>query len=53
VLTFQTAGAAHGWLNDSIAVGEGSTGPDRGLLAMRYYACTADYLPGIGARAGQ
>jgi hypothetical protein len=53
VLTFQTAGAAHGWLNDSIAVGEGSIDPDRGLLAMRYYACTADYLPGIGARAGQ
>lgn len=51
VLTFQTADAAHGWLNDIIAIGEGSIDPDRGLLAMRYYACTADYLPGIEARA--
>ena len=53
VMTFQTADAAHGWLDDVIAVGEGSIDPDRGLLAMRYYVCTADYLPGIEARAGQ
>ena len=53
VMTFQTADAAHGWLNDSIAIGEGSIDPDRGLLAMRYYVCTADYLPGIEARADQ
>jgi hypothetical protein len=51
VMTFRTADAAHGWLNDIIAIGEGSIDPDRGLLAMRYYACTADYLPGIEARA--
>jgi hypothetical protein len=50
VMTFQAAGAAHGWLNDIIAIGEGSIDPGRGLLAMRYYACTADYLPGIEAR---
>jgi hypothetical protein len=49
-LTFQAADAAHGWLNDIIAIGEGSVDPGRGLLAMRYYACTADYLPGIEAR---
>jgi hypothetical protein len=53
VMTFQTADATHGWLNDIIAIGEGSIDPDRGLLAMRYYACTADYLPGIEARADQ
>ena len=51
MMTFQTADAAHGWLNDIIAIGEGSIDHDRGLLAMRYYACTADYLPGIKARA--
>jgi hypothetical protein len=53
VMTFQTADAAHGWLNDIIAIGEGSIDPDRGLLAMRYYVCTADFLPGIEARADQ
>jgi hypothetical protein len=53
VMTFQTADAVHGWLNDIIAIGEGSVDPDRGLLAMRYYACVADYLPGIDTPAGQ
>ena len=53
VMTFQTADAALGWLNDVIAIGEGSIDPDRGLLAMRYYACTADYLPGIEPSADQ
>jgi hypothetical protein len=47
VMTFETEHAAHGWLNDVIAIGEGSIDPDRGLLAMRYYACTVDYLPSI------
>lgn len=27
---------------------EGSIDADRGLLAMRYYECVADYLPGTG-----
>jgi hypothetical protein len=31
----------------------GAIGNRRGLLAMRYYACTADYLPSIEARADQ
>jgi hypothetical protein len=53
VMMFQTDNAAHGWLNDVIAVGEGSIDPDRGLLAMRYYACVADYLPGIEAPTDQ
>ena len=53
VMTFQTADAAHGWLNDILAIGEGSIDPDQGLLAMRYCACTADYLPGIEPPADQ
>ena len=53
VMTFQTGDAAHGWLNDVIAVGEGSIDPDRGVLAMRYYTCVADYLPAIEVPAGQ
>ena len=50
VMTFQTADTAHGWLNEVVAIGEGSIDPNRGLLAMRYYACVADYLPGIETR---
>ena len=46
VMTFQTESAGLGWLNDVIAIGEGSIAPDRGRLAMRYYVCVADYLPG-------
>ena len=49
VMTFQTESADLGWLNEVIAVGEGSIDPDRGLLAMRYYVCVADYLPVIEA----
>ena len=48
-MTFQTESADLGWLNDVIAVGEGSIDPDRGLLVMRYYVCVADYLPVIEA----
>lgn len=40
VMRFQTADAAHGWLNGVLAIGEGSIDPDRGLLAMRHYART-------------
>jgi len=47
VMTFQTDSAAHNWLNDVIAIGEGSIDPDRGVLAMRYYACIVDYLPSL------
>jgi hypothetical protein len=47
VMSLQAADAAHGWLNDILAIGEGSIDPDRGLLAMGYCACSADYLPGI------
>jgi hypothetical protein len=49
VMSFQTEYRRLAWLNDVIAVGEGSIDPNRGLLAMRYYSCTVDYLPAIGA----
>jgi hypothetical protein len=47
VMTFQTESSEYGWLNDVLAVGEGSIDPDRGLLAMRYYECVVDHLPRI------
>ena len=53
VMTFQTENAAHGWLNDVIAIGEGGIDPDRAVLAMRYHACAVDYLPSIGAPTDQ
>lgn len=48
VLDFQTEDPEHLWLNEVLAIGEGSIDPDRGLLAMRYYECVVDYLPTIG-----
>ena len=51
VMTFQTENVEHGWLNDVIAIGEGSIDPARAVLAMRYYACVVDYLPSIEALA--
>ena len=46
-MKFETEDPAHTWLNDVIGVREGSIDPDRGLLAMRYYECAADYLPNL------
>lgn len=42
VLTFQTEHPSHLWLNDVIAVGEGSIDVERARLAMRYYECTVE-----------
>jgi len=53
VMTFQTEDVAHTWLNDTIAIGEGSIDPGRAVLAMRYYACVVDYLPSIEAPTDQ
>jgi hypothetical protein len=53
VMTFQTDNDGHSWLNEVIAIGEGSIDADRGLLAMRYYACIVDYLPSIEALSDQ
>lgn len=47
VLTFMTDDAPHLWLNDTIAVGEGSIAPGREALSMRYYECQVDYRPTI------
>jgi hypothetical protein len=49
VMHFQTEAAEYGWLNDVVAVGEGTIDPARGVLAMRYYVCVVDYLPDLEA----
>jgi hypothetical protein len=49
VMTFETDDPDHSWLDPLVAVGEGSIDPERLVLAMRYYECVVDYLPGIGA----
>jgi hypothetical protein len=49
VMMFQTDHGALGWLNQVIAVGEGSIDPTRGLLAMRYYVCVVDHLPDLAS----
>jgi hypothetical protein len=47
VLMFRTEHEPHLWLNQVIAVGEGSIDPDAGVLAMRYYSCHVDHLPAL------
>jgi hypothetical protein len=47
VMTFQTHDPGHAWLNDVVAVGEGSVDRSRGLLAMRYYECIVDDAPAL------
>jgi hypothetical protein len=47
VMMFQTESKAHLWLNEVIAVGEGSIDPDAGALSMRYYSCHVEHRPGI------
>lgn len=42
VVTFQTDAPSHLWLNDVIAVGEGSIDVARGRLSMRYYECKVE-----------
>jgi hypothetical protein len=51
VLMFRTDHGPHRWLNEVIAVGEGSIDPAAGVLAMRYYSCHVDYLPTLPAAA--
>ena len=53
VLMFRTEHEPHLWLNQVIAVGEGSIDPDAGVLAMRYYSCHVDYLPTLPATAAE
>jgi hypothetical protein len=42
VMTFQTAAPAHLWLNDVLAIGEGSIDVAHAQLAMRYYECEVE-----------
>lgn len=42
VLSFQTEDPDHLWLNEIVAVGEGSIDGERLVLAMRYYTCVVD-----------
>lgn len=39
VMTFQTAERAYEWVNDVLAVGEGTVDVEHARLAMRYYEC--------------
>ena len=47
VLTFSTDHEPHRWLNEVIAIGEGSIDVQHAALAMRYYTCEVDYRPQI------
>lgn len=42
VMTFQTAAPSHLWLNDVLAIGEGTIDAEHGRLAMRYYECRVE-----------
>ena len=42
VMTFQTAAPSHRWLNDVLAIGEGTIDLEHSRLAMRYYECTVE-----------
>jgi hypothetical protein len=42
VMTFQTAHSSYLWLNDIIALGEGSIDLEHSRLDMRYYECSAE-----------
>ncbi len=45
VLKFMTDTPSHLWVNDVIAIGEGSIDAERGALSMRYYECLVDHRP--------
>jgi hypothetical protein len=47
VMTFQTQHESHLWLNDVIAIGEGSIDQQRQALSMRYYSCHVEHRPEI------
>ena len=48
VMTFMTEHEPHLWLNEVIAIGEGSIDPAAGALSMRYYSCHVEYRPDLG-----
>ncbi|EWT01272.1 hypothetical protein N865_05510 [Intrasporangium oryzae NRRL B-24470] len=45
VMTFQTDHDEYLWLNEVIALGEGSLDARRRALSMRYYSCHVEYRP--------
>jgi hypothetical protein len=49
VMTFMTEHEPYAWLNDVIAVGEGSIDPAAGFLRMRYYSCHVEHRPSLTA----
>lgn len=42
VMTFQTSAPAYLWLNDVVALGEGTIDTEHARLAMRYYECRVE-----------
>ena len=42
VMTFQTSAPAYLWLNDVLAIGEGTIDVEHARLAMRYYECRVE-----------
>ncbi|MGD9960716.1 DUF3237 family protein [Nocardioides sp.] len=42
VMTFETAAPTYLWLNDVVAIGEGTIDVDHARLAMRYYECRVE-----------
>ena len=50
VMWFETAAPGHLWLNDVIAIGEGTVDAEHSRLSMRYYECVVVLpLPGFGS----
>ena len=49
VLTFMTEHKSHLWLNEVIAIGEGSITVAAGALSMRYYSCHVDHRPHLSS----
>ena len=47
VMTFKTAHGPHLWLNDVLALGEGSIDVEHQALLMRYYQCIVTHRPGV------
>lgn len=47
VMKFTTEAEPYAWLNQVVAVGEGSIDVERSALSMRYYECRLDYRPGV------
>ena len=49
VMTFMTEHKPHLWLNEVIAVGEGSIDQAAGALNMKYYSFHVDHRPALTA----